>query len=196
VERLGLKNLAVLPPGIGRFSQLRELDLTGSRLASLPAQLGRLQKLEVLNLTGNQLKEFPRLLLGLPKLHTLILTGNGLTALPEELARMASLRSLHLVDNQLTSLPQALLQSTTLTDLQVRGNPIPGLLLSKSELAATPTFSSLAEASKQPDKVYKLELQPAAQPPDFAARRVGPAFAPEDAQRRFQRPGNLAQRTG
>jgi hypothetical protein len=42
VERLALNNLAVLPASIGRFSQLRELDLTGSRLASLPAQLGRL----------------------------------------------------------------------------------------------------------------------------------------------------------
>ena len=53
VERLALKNLAVLPAGISRFTQLRELDLSGSRLTTLPAQLGRLQKLEVLNLTGN-----------------------------------------------------------------------------------------------------------------------------------------------
>ena len=53
VERLTLKNLTVLPAGISRFTQLRELDLNGSSLTSLPTELSHLQKLEVLNLTGN-----------------------------------------------------------------------------------------------------------------------------------------------
>ena len=63
VERLALKNLTALPATISRFTQLRELDLTGSRLSTLPAQLGRLQKLEVLNLTceGLSVKEFLQL---------------------------------------------------------------------------------------------------------------------------------------
>jgi len=165
VERLALKNLTVLPAGIGRLTGLRELDLTGSQLTSLPAELGRLQKLEVLNLTGNQLQEFPRLLLTLPRLHTLILTGNGLTSVPEGLARMASLRSLHLVDNQLTALPQALQPSATLTDLQVRGNPIPGLLLSKEELALTPLYTGLEEALSDREKVYRLQLSDLSQWP-------------------------------
>ena len=59
VERLALKNLEVLPAGIGRLTQLRELDLSGSRLTTLPNELSRLQKLEVLNLTGNHSRNSP-----------------------------------------------------------------------------------------------------------------------------------------
>lgn len=45
-----LARLTRLPPAIGRFSELRQLDLRGNPLAELPEEITRLPKLEKLDL--------------------------------------------------------------------------------------------------------------------------------------------------
>lgn len=56
---LGLTDLSSLPPEIGLFSELSELNLAANDLSSLPPEIGKLIKLKILNLSGNNLTNLP-----------------------------------------------------------------------------------------------------------------------------------------
>lgn len=112
VIKLSLKNgdFTSLPPEIGEFVTLQELDLSNNKLRSLPPEIGRLANLEVLNLKNNKLKSLPpeigrltnlkELYLGSSSLH-----GNELTSLPPEIGMLKRLQILDLRKNRITSLP-------------------------------------------------------------------------------------------
>src|SRR5438874_2463787 len=56
---LGHLDLEVLPPEIGMFEQLEELDIYANLIKKLPPELGRLRALKKLNLSLNQLEVLP-----------------------------------------------------------------------------------------------------------------------------------------
>ena len=83
VTGLNVGNLqldGILPPALGRLSELVRLNLEGNRIAgAIPPQLGNLKQLEELRLNGNRLSgEVPEALLALGKLEVLHLAGNRL----------------------------------------------------------------------------------------------------------------------
>lgn len=71
--------LKFLSPEIGRFTQLRTLNLAYNELRALPSTIGQLRELEVLNVRGNSLHELPAEIVLLTHLRDLDLHGNNLT---------------------------------------------------------------------------------------------------------------------
>jgi Leucine-rich repeat (LRR) protein len=122
---LSNRELAALPPQIGRLANLRELRLEGNRLTALPARLGQLGNLEELWLRRNQLTALPPEIGQLASIGRLWLDGNQLTALPPEIGQLTKLRMLWLDGNQLAALPRTVadLLSGGLV-LELAGNPL------------------------------------------------------------------------
>ena len=94
-----------LPPGLGRLTGLRKMDLSSVGLADpIPAELGALAQLEILDLTGNYLSgDIPPELGNLANLWRLELSWNYLSgSIPPELGALRSLSSLSLNGNSLS----------------------------------------------------------------------------------------------
>lgn len=71
-----------IPPGIGRLSNLKVLNLPNNGITLLPDEIGNLHKLEML-----------------------ILSNNKLTSLPDDIGKLQNLKILSLLNNKLSSFP-------------------------------------------------------------------------------------------
>ncbi len=120
----------VIPPELGRLSQLEWLSLYDNELTgSIPAALGRLSQLEWLDLSGNELTgSIPVELSQLTALRGLYLYGNELTgSIPVELSQLTALRGLRLDNNELTGvIPPELGRLVDLEELNLDGNALIG----------------------------------------------------------------------
>ncbi|MBW4630280.1 MAG: leucine-rich repeat domain-containing protein [Brasilonema octagenarum HA4186-MV1] len=128
--------LTVLPPSIGKLTQLKKLILgkyeyddrgrivgtIGNNLSALPAEIGQLHHLEELQVVDNRLSSLPAEFGQLTNLQTLDLWDNQLSALPAEFGQLTNLRSLDLSYNQLSALPQEFGQLTNLQTLDLSSN--------------------------------------------------------------------------
>ena len=118
VTGLNLDNLqldGLLPPVLGRLSELVRLNLQRNRIAGpIPPQLGNLKQLEELRLNGNRLSgDVPEALLALGNLEVLHLAGNRLAS-----AAPSALRELedHDLNQELFCLPSPRAASGMLED--------------------------------------------------------------------------------
>ena len=91
-----------LPGWIGDFTNLKELDLSGSGLVgSIPDEIGNLSSLEKLDLSVNEFTKLPAAIGNLSSLKELHLASCGLVQqLPPELGNLSSLEKLYLQDNK------------------------------------------------------------------------------------------------
>ena len=144
---LATQDVGVLPPAIGKLTQLVSFNASYTQLRQLPVEIGRLQQLRDLYLSGNQLTTLPlqlfelgqlrqlwierNRLVGLPpqidgleNLTHLKLAGNALSVLPPEIGRLRQLQVLDVEDNQLTTLPPEIGQLSSLQTLNLMGNPL------------------------------------------------------------------------
>ncbi len=137
---LSYKEIAVLPPQIGKLSALTELSLSGNELTALPPEIGRLTALSRLDLSHNGLRTLPPEIGRLTALASLDLRYNRLTTLPPEIGRLTALTELRLgsygwaqngiaapAGNQLTALPPEIGRLTALTGLDLSGNLLKSL---------------------------------------------------------------------
>ena len=119
-----------IPSEIGDLTDLRGLDLTGSRLdGPLPHTLGRLSQLQVLALSYSQVSgAVPESLGDLSDLQVLRLNGNQLTgSIPAELGGPSKLGELHLAYNRLDGeIPTTLGDLADLEELLQHGNKLSG----------------------------------------------------------------------
>ncbi|QDL09344.1 GTPase [Brasilonema sennae CENA114] len=131
-------DLTVLPPSIGKLTQLKKLILgkykyddegdivgtIGNNLSTLPAEIRQLHHLEELQVVANRLSSLPQEFGQLTNLQTLHLSNNQLSSLPAEFGQLTNLQTLDLWDNQLSALPAEFGQLTNLQTLDLYYNQL------------------------------------------------------------------------
>jgi internalin A len=134
-------DLTVLPPAIGKLTQLKKLILgkyeydeegdivgtIGNNLSALPPEIGLLNQLEELEIVSNRLESLPPEICQLTHLQSLDLARNQLSALPPEICQLTHLQSLNLRINQLSALPPEFGQLTHLQSLNLARNQLSAL---------------------------------------------------------------------
>jgi internalin A len=135
------KKLTVLPPAIGKLTQLKKLILgkyeydeegdivgrIGNNLSALPPEIRLLNQLEELEIVNNRLTSLPPEICQLTNLQSLSLEHNLLSALPPEICQLTNLQSLILEHNLLSALPPAIGQLTNLQSLSLSSNQLSAL---------------------------------------------------------------------
>lgn len=124
LQKLDMPNL---PPEIGKFTELKELNLVQNRLSSLPTEIGSLKKLQVLNIGSNVLTELPESIGNLSQLKVLRLSKNQLERLPESIGNLTNLEFLIIVGNKLKSLPESIGKLKKLQYLYIDQNELTDL---------------------------------------------------------------------
>lgn len=126
---LASTGLTVLPPEIGKLTNLEQLYLRNNLLSDLPEEIGNLTSLTTLDLTQNgQLSRLPPQIGKLSSLVSLNLTGNSkLTTLPPEIGELKNLKELWLTRTGLTSLPPAIGMLSNLSILNMHKCPLTAL---------------------------------------------------------------------
>ena len=109
---------------LGRFSDLRALNLSYAGLSTLPGIVGSLSSLRELRLFGNNLKILPHEIGKLKKLQILAVDSNELAILPGELKNCIELREFTLENNKLTSILINFGSLSHLRTLKLLGNPL------------------------------------------------------------------------
>ncbi len=109
---IGLKirtlTIDVVPELIGKFKNLRYLNLSHNYLKYLPASIGKLKNLEILNLARNEFEKIPLSFRNLEKLRELNLKYNKLRKVPSMLGNIKTLYLLYLDDNPIDYFPKKL----------------------------------------------------------------------------------------
>lgn len=91
--------LKTIPADIGRFVNLKVLDLSNNLIEFIPWSIVYLKQLEILNLSHNQLKQLPSTMFHFPYLVSLDLSYNLFERLPNELLRLEKLEKLNVEGN-------------------------------------------------------------------------------------------------
>ncbi|KAK7103363.1 leucine-rich repeat protein 1-like [Littorina saxatilis] len=118
--------LTTFPNPPGRWTNLRELDLSSNQLAEFPPVLfrsGLNNTLSVLNLNNNSLQRLPPQLCEMRSLVRLHVDENKITAIPPTIGTLSRLYILSAQRNQITQLP-ACMTRLRLESLDLFGNPI------------------------------------------------------------------------
>jgi Leucine-rich repeat (LRR) protein len=115
-------SLSCIPPEIGYFKGLEQLDVSNSKIQFLSGAISQLENLKYLNLDGNTLQTLPENIGELKKLEYLFLSHNPITALPSSISKLKKLKELDLTKNQLNSFPSSLCQLTNLQKLKLVSN--------------------------------------------------------------------------
>lgn len=187
VAKLGMNQLAALPPSVGSWTCLKSLYLTDNKLGDLPLELARCDGLEVLHCGVNLLKDLPALFgadtpfvqlrdlelyrnklallpedfcQGFPMLVTLSLSGNALKTLPAGVGGgCLALKELHLANNaKLSKLPDELKGCGKLEYLSLAGcAAVKGL--PQSLVAAWPGLKELDVRSGAKKEKCKLTVE-------------------------------------
>jgi hypothetical protein len=131
ITKLQLNNnsdLTSLSDSIGELTNLRELNLSLTKLVTFPENFSRLTNLRKLDLgnvdTIRSLPDFRHL----TNLTELTMTGNKLLFhLPESIGNLTNLTNLNLADNRLIDLPESIGNLTNLTYLDLHNNALTSL---------------------------------------------------------------------
>jgi len=110
--------------GIGRMTQLRELDVSINPLDELPAEMSDLVSLESLIASGTALAELPEVLQSMRALRTLIWSGNEVRELPQWIGELTNITELDISMNQLFELPREIGNMRSLRVLNVDLNDL------------------------------------------------------------------------
>ena len=126
VTKLTMRNngIKVLPPGVVKLKELKELYLFNTELDSLPYNIGELINLEKLVVSSNKLTSIPASIGNLKKLKVLSLKNNHIAALPSEIGNLTELKEFDLQNNDLTILPSSICNLTKLVFFNLHDNMI------------------------------------------------------------------------
>ena len=117
-----VNRISSISSGIGRITDLEELDLTSNIVKAIPPAIGNCQALRRLFLGDNYIKRIPAEIGKLKNLEKLILRKNEIKSLPDEIGSLTNLKTLNLEDNQLKSLPGTIVNLKNLENLRLAGN--------------------------------------------------------------------------
>lgn len=138
---LGWKGLRRLPPEVGDFAEVIELQLEGNQLTSLPEEVGDLFCLHALSLSHNPLRALPVGFARLNQLRRLFCSDTKLTpASSEPLFALTGLTTLSLEHCDLKELPADIGQLTRLETLYIGGNGLTTLPASLARLQGLTTL--------------------------------------------------------
>ena len=133
----GKEGIKILPPEIGKLTELRVLTVNDNDLTLLPKEIFNLKKLIILEIKNNNLVSLPPGIKKISRLLTLDLRHNEIKELPEEIGKLKSLVKLHLWGNELKTLPSTIGSLTSLKELYLRGNRLTHLPVSITRLKPT-----------------------------------------------------------
>ena len=107
---------SILSSEIGKLTNLRVLDISGSQIKKIPTEIENCIHLKSIIANASQLSEVPNSLGNLKKLRNVNFGYCKLKELPEEFGKLKSLWNLSLGSNQLDNLPESF---TNLKNLQM-----------------------------------------------------------------------------
>lgn len=122
--RLMYSKVTELPPEIGNFSNLVELDIRNLKLAKLPSKITKLQNLKKLKLWNIMFPEFPMEIFQLLRLEELDIGANYFKKIPPEIGDLHNLKELVLVSNHLKELPAEISNLKQLEGLYLTNNKL------------------------------------------------------------------------
>jgi Leucine-rich repeat (LRR) protein len=128
------KERAYISPNIGRFIDLRTLNLSANKLTQIPSTISGLINLQHIELSYNQLTQIPDAVYDLKSLATLDLSHNQLTRISEHITKLSNLQKLDVAFNELTKLPDQITELTKLCALDLSHNKITEIPLGFSQL--------------------------------------------------------------
>ncbi|MBA0555732.1 hypothetical protein Golob_025891, partial [Gossypium lobatum] len=138
-----------IPPFIGNFSSLKQLELDNNRFSGeIPATIGQLTELSQFFAWQNQLRgSIPTELANCEKLQHLDISHNFLTgSVPSSLFNLKNLTQLLLLSNRLSGeIPQTLGNCTSLTRLRMGSNNFSGHIPSAIGLLHSLSYLELSE---------------------------------------------------
>ena len=151
-------SLTTLPAVIGLLVNLKALEAEANCLSSLPAELGRCTKLEVLNVTGNQLTSLS--MLGeMVEMKSILASRNQLETLDFTIEVMVHLRVLSVSENALTSLPDGIGELAQMTNLILNNNALAGLPFGFSKLTEKKLIELQLQENKFADRKIKQLIE-------------------------------------
>nr|XP_006823254.1 PREDICTED: uncharacterized protein LOC100370876 [Saccoglossus kowalevskii] len=158
------RDLQKLPGVIGRFAELKKLNLKSNHLDTLPEEVSNLTSLESLNLADNSFENYPSVLSHLENLVTLNLNHNKLTAMHISLVNIKELDASH---NNLVAIPNTVSQASQLTN-KINDDPsitldlksLKVLRLTHNKLTSIPSVDSLLELTVLDISDNKLQKIP------------------------------------
>ena len=127
-RELALDNLdiEVLPPAVGKLTNLDFLFLELNQLDDLPNEIGDLRYLKRLYLNDNFFKHFPESVCNLKNLRELRMEHNKIEEITPLIHQLENLEVLHLSYNRLTKLPEEMSQLKKLRRVWLVGNRFTG----------------------------------------------------------------------
>ncbi|KAL7053037.1 hypothetical protein AAHC03_026277 [Spirometra sp. Aus1] len=114
--------LTKIPPLIGNFIDLVELDISRNDINELPTSLRFCKSLQKLDISNNPLNSLPEGFSQLENLRELNLNDVSLFQLPQDFGALTRLRKLELRENCLNTLPKSFAQLSSLEFLDLGGN--------------------------------------------------------------------------
>jgi len=159
----GRNFITILPPGIRKLQNLRNLTLNNNLFSTLSPEIFDLINLQILNLRNNRIESIPHEIGRLKNLKRLDLQKNNLRWLPDEIGDLEELELLALDFNKLIELPATIGQLTELRTLRLRSNELSELpiqLLSLQNLSYLNIdanyFTVPPEFIEKPEKVKEI----------------------------------------
>lgn len=117
--------IRTLPPIIGFYAHLVNLNLSDNLLETMPEQIRSMHaSVTELNVANNQLLKLPNGLFNLTSLTRLRLSNNKLKVVPDNVSKLTMLRYLELDFNRVQVIPEALASMSRLQELLLEDNPI------------------------------------------------------------------------
>ena len=112
-----------LPPLIGMYYLLKNLDLSHNKLEEIPPDIGSCYSLTTLDVSNNQLKTIPEEIVQLLHLHTLKFFSNQIVTLPDTIGSVPLLE-LNGFNNRILKFPETLGKLETVTHMNFAGNTV------------------------------------------------------------------------
>ena len=159
-EVLDLRNTGIIKlPGIGYLTNLKSLNLRGTKISELTSSIGCLINLQSLDLSATQISEseLPQSIGKLTNLQSLNLSDTKISELPQSVSELTSLQSLDLSGTKISELPQSVSKLTSLQSLDLSGTKISELPQSVSKLTSLQSLNlSNTQISELPQFFDKL----------------------------------------
>lgn len=120
------KGIKSIPPEIGLFDCVTEIDLSDNLIETLPPEIGEIA-FNSLNLKNNRLRKLPEIIWKKryrTRLFYLNVSGNQLTKLPKGILKLSGLASLNISKNNIQKLPKILGKFKRLRLVNFSHNPL------------------------------------------------------------------------